>query len=114
MKRLVTLSAAGALLLMVLAPTALAAGPTRHLRQVDIGKIDPSFRPFLADPSRTVTVVLQLAGDPAISGQGLTRAQRTSEARGLSWLAVTYCHIWSKRTPTFKVSLSVSLHSSCA
>src|ERR1700682_982292 len=32
--------------------------------------------------------------------------------RGLSWLALTYWYIWSKRNPAFKIRLLVIFHSS--
>ena len=66
MKRLVSALAVVVLLLGVV-PSALAAGPTRHFGQPkgDLSKIDPSFRPMLADANRKVTVVVELAPAPA-------------------------------------------------
>ena len=48
-----------------------------------IGKIDPSFRPFLGDSSRQVTAVLQLSGDPAVAVKGLTKSQQRSHAASM-------------------------------
>ena len=65
MKRLVSALAVVVLLLGVV-PGALAGGPTRHFGQPkgDLSKIDPSFRPMLADTNRKVTVVVELAPAP--------------------------------------------------
>ena len=68
MKRLVSALAVGCLLLG-LAPTALAAGPTRQFERVDrnLDKIDPEFRSMLADKTRKLTVVLELRAQPALA-----------------------------------------------
>ena len=83
MKRLVSALAVGCLLLG-LAPTALAAGPTRHFERVDrsLGKIDPSFRPLLADSNRKITAVLELAARPALTLGG-SDAERVARAHTL-------------------------------
>ena len=83
MKRLVSALAVGCLLLG-LAPTALAAGPTRHFERVDrnLDKIDVSFRPFLADKQRKMTVMLELAARPAVELTG-SDADRKAEAKTL-------------------------------
>ncbi len=83
MKRLIVLLAVPALLLTAVAPATLAAGPTRHIQRADLAKIDPSFRPFLADSNRQVTVVLQLADDPAVVAPGLSKAEQKSRAAKL-------------------------------
>jgi len=83
MKRFIVLLAVPALLLTAFAPGALAASPTRQIQRVDLTKIDPSFRPFLADANRQVTVVLQLSDDPALVAPGLSDSQRQSHARQL-------------------------------
>ncbi len=83
MKRFVALLAVPALLLTALAPGVLAAGPNRHIDRAELGKIDPSFRPYLADANRQVTVVLQLADDPAVAIPGLSDKQRKAHAKAL-------------------------------
>lgn len=61
-----------------------AAGPTRPTRQVDVGKIDPSIRPLLLQQqARTIDVVLQLGGTPAVQS-GITRAAQRTRAAGLA------------------------------
>ncbi|HEY4190197.1 MAG TPA: S8 family serine peptidase [Candidatus Limnocylindrales bacterium] len=83
MKRFVSALAVVVLLLGVV-PAALAAGPTRHFSRpdVDLSKVDPSFRPMLATPNRKVTVVVELAPAPAVA-QGLTVPQQQARARML-------------------------------
>lgn len=89
MRRLVIALATVSLLLGALPSAATAAGPTaaggpvRHIQRVDLQKIDPSFRPYLADANRQLTVVLQLAADPAVVIPGLTNAQRRTKASQL-------------------------------
>ncbi len=81
MKRLVSALAVGCLLLG-LVPSALAAGPTRHFERAEIDKIDASFRPMLADATRKVTVVLELAAKPAVA-RGGSAADRKAHADAL-------------------------------
>ena len=83
MKRLVSALAIGCLLLG-LAPATLAAGPTRHFERVDrsLDKIDPSFRPMLADTTRKVTVIVQLDAQPAVAFSTAT-ADRRAHAKAL-------------------------------
>ena len=81
MKRLVS-ALAVVVLLLGLAPMAMAAGPTRHYDRVQIDKIDPSFRPMLADAKRKVTVVLELAASPA-AARGLSATQQRQRAQAL-------------------------------
>ena len=83
MKRFVVALAAGCLLLGSFAQVAVATGPSRHLDLKTLGKIDPSFRPLLADTNRPVTVVLQLGDQPASAVPGLTNAQRRQRANAL-------------------------------
>ncbi len=83
MKRFSVLLAVGALLIGALAPTAQAAAPTRKFTRIDVSKIDPSFRPFMADASRKLTVVVEMAGDPANAVDGLTGKERQSRAKEL-------------------------------
>ena len=83
MKRVVAALATLCLLLGALAPTALGGSPTRQFERADLGKIDPSFRPAVADPSRQVTVVLQLSGDAASAVTGLSKDQRKAKAKEL-------------------------------
>ena len=81
MKRLVSALAVVVLLLGVV-PSALAGGPTRHFGQPkgDLSKIDPSFRPMLADTNRKVTVVVELAPAPAVA-PSLTATQQQARAQ---------------------------------
>ncbi len=81
MKRLVSALAVVVLLLGVV-PSALAGGPTRHFGQPkgDLSKIDPSFRPMLADTNRKVTVVVELAPAPA-AAPSLTATQQQARAQ---------------------------------
>jgi minor extracellular serine protease Vpr len=73
--------AASAMVVVTAMPAAVAAAaPTRHIGKATIGKIDPSFRPFLADSSKQVTAVLQLSGDPAVA---LPKAQQKSHAASM-------------------------------
>jgi subtilisin family serine protease len=81
MKRLVS-ALAVVVLLLGLAPMAMAAGPTRHYDRVQIDKIDPSFRPMLADAKRKITVVLELAASPA-AARGLSATQQRQRAQAL-------------------------------
>jgi minor extracellular serine protease Vpr len=83
MKRLVLLLAVPALLVAAFAPAASAAEPSRQIQRADLAKIDPSFRPFLADANRQVTVVLELSDDPALAVPDLSDTQRRSHAKAL-------------------------------
>ncbi|MES2210332.1 MAG: S8 family serine peptidase [Chloroflexota bacterium] len=83
MKRLSVMLAVTALLVGILAPTAQGADPKRQFKRIDISKIDPSFRPFMADAARKLTVVVELAGDPANAVAGLTGKQRETHAKAL-------------------------------
>jgi subtilisin family serine protease len=83
-KRLAVALAASAMIVAVAMPTgAVAATPTRQIGRATIGKIDPSFRPFLGDSKRQVTAVLQLSGDPAVAVPGLTKAQQKTHAASI-------------------------------
>ncbi len=84
MKRLVSALAVGCLLLG-LVPTALAGRahpPLRTRADRNLAKIDPSFRPILADKDRKVTVVLELAAEPALTLTG-SDADRIARAQTL-------------------------------
>ena len=82
-RRLLLAIGASALILASLAPVpALAAGPRGPSRQLDTSKVDKSFRPMLAQPQRPVTVMLQLAGEPAVRA-GVTRSAQQSQAKTL-------------------------------
>ena len=82
-RRLLAVLAASAVLVAgVLPATAVAGTPTRQVAKERLAQIDPAFRPFLADPNRPVTVVLQLAGDPAI--KTVDKAAARSRAASLS------------------------------
>ncbi len=83
-RRLVAALAGSIMLVATMLPvTAMAAGPTRKVERVQIGNIDPSFRPYLADTKRQLTVVLQLADDPALAVDGLSKAQQKTRAGSL-------------------------------
>ncbi|MHB8890576.1 MAG: S8 family serine peptidase [Candidatus Limnocylindrales bacterium] len=77
---LAALAASAVLVAGVMPATALADSPTRQIQRAELAKIDPSFRPFLADAGRQVTVVLQLAADPALDVAGLTKTQQRTRA----------------------------------
>jgi len=80
-RRLLAALAASAMLVAAVVPaTALADSPTRHIQRAELAKIDPSFRPYMADSKRQVTVVLQLAADPALAVAGLTKDQQRTRA----------------------------------
>ena len=82
-RRMLLAIGASALILASLVPMpALAAGPGGPSRHVDISKIDTSFRPMLAQPQRPVTVMLQLAGEPAVRA-GVTKSAQQSQAKTL-------------------------------
>ncbi|MFI5291888.1 MAG: hypothetical protein ACHQ02_03390, partial [Candidatus Limnocylindrales bacterium] len=84
MKRSIASLAAICLLLGAMVPTALGADPTRHFEKADVSTTDSSFRPYLADPDRTVTVVLQMDARPVIAAASLTgRSERQSAAKRL-------------------------------
>ncbi len=83
-RRLLAALAGSAVLVATLLPvTAMAAGPTQRVQRVQIGNIDPSFRPYLADANRQLTVVLQLADAPAVDVDGLSKAQQKTRAGSL-------------------------------
>jgi subtilisin family serine protease len=77
---LAALAASAVLVAGVIPATALADSPTRQIQHAELGKIDPSFRPYLADAKRQVTVVLQLAADPALEVVGLTKTEQRTRA----------------------------------
>ena len=80
-RRLLAALAASAMIVAAVVPaTALADSPTRHIQRAELAKIDPSFRPYMADSKRQVTVVLQLAADPALAVAGLTKDQQRTRA----------------------------------
>ena len=68
MRRVLAALTTSCLLLGVLAPAAIGGPPTvRHLQRVDLGKVDTSLLQAMVSPSRQVTVMLQMAGSPAIA-----------------------------------------------
>ncbi len=80
-RRLLAAVAASAMIIAAVVPsTAMAAAPVRHFQRVPLAKIDPAFKPWLADPSHKVTAVLQLSDDPALAVPGLTKAQQRTKA----------------------------------
>lgn len=83
MRRFVAALTSIALLLSAAVTVTSAAGPSRQYERPSIRKIDPSFRPFLADAARSVTVVVQLTDDPASVAPGLTKAERKARAETL-------------------------------
>ena len=83
-RRLLAALAGAAVIVATIAPvTAIAAGPVSHTKRVTLDKIDPSFRPYLADANRQLTVVLQLGDDPALAVAGLSKAQQKDRAGSL-------------------------------
>jgi minor extracellular serine protease Vpr len=80
---LVAIGAAALVTVGMLPLPAMAAGPDRAPTRIDLGKIDPSFRPMSAQPDRQVTVMLQLRGLPAVR-IGTTRADQRTAARDIS------------------------------
>ena len=80
---LVAIGAAALVTIGMLPLPAMAAGPDRTPTRIDLGKIDPSFRPMSAQPDRQVTVMLQLRGRPAVR-VGTTRVEQRSVARDLA------------------------------
>jgi minor extracellular serine protease Vpr len=80
---LVGLAASAVLVAGVLPAAALAGAPTNHVDRIALGRIDPSFKPLLSDASRQITVVLQLAGTPALATPGLTKDQQKTRAHNL-------------------------------
>jgi minor extracellular serine protease Vpr len=83
-RRLLAALAASAVLVAAVVPaTAFAAPPSRQIQRAELAKIDPSFKPYLADASRQVTVVLQLSGTPALGVAGLTKTQERAHAAKL-------------------------------
>ena len=82
--RLLAALAGSAILIATVMPAAtMASGPSRRIDPATLAKIDPSFRPYLADASRAVTVVLQLADDAVLARPGLTREQQRQAAATL-------------------------------
>ncbi len=80
-RRLLAALAASAVLVAGIIPaTAVAGSPTRQIQRAELAKVDPAFRPFMADSKRQVTVVLQLAADPALEVVGLSKAQQRTRA----------------------------------
>jgi minor extracellular serine protease Vpr len=83
-RRLLAALAGSAVLVATILPTtAIAADPPQRGQRVapaKLAEIDPSFRPYLADPNRQLTVVLQLADDPALAVDGLSKAQQKTRA----------------------------------
>jgi subtilisin family serine protease len=83
-RRLVATFAASAVLLVGMLPaTAAAAGPVKTIDKSAYGKIDPTFRPFLADASRPVTVVLEMSGAAALTVPGLDAVGKRDHAKTL-------------------------------
>ncbi len=80
-RRLFAALAGSAVIVATLAPmAAVAAGPGTRTERVKLAEIDPTFRPYLADVNRQITVVLELAADPALTVSGLSRAQQKTRA----------------------------------
>jgi subtilisin family serine protease len=84
-RRLVAMLAAAALLGAALVPvSSLAARPARTFDRVDVAKIAPELTPALLDPTRQVTVMVELAGKSVLqragesldAGTPLTNAQK--------------------------------------
>jgi minor extracellular serine protease Vpr len=83
-RRLLAAIAASAVMLAASLPvTAMAANPTRHIPAGTMGKIDPTFRPWMADSKHVVTAVLQLTDTAALAVPGLTKAQQHTRATSL-------------------------------
>ena len=80
-RRLFAALVGSAVIVATLAPmTASAAGPGTRTQRVTLARIDPTFRPYLADANRQLTVVLELAADPALRVDGLSKAQQKTRA----------------------------------
>lgn len=79
----VSIAASALMAVAVLPGPVAAAGPARHFQRADIGTIDPSFRPLLADSTRQVTAVLQMSGAPATGQAGQTGSQERARANTL-------------------------------
>ena len=83
-RRLLAAFAGSAVLVATVLPsTAFAADPPQRGQRVSpakLAEIDPSFRPYLADAKRQLTVVLQLADDPASRSTGSSKAQQKTRA----------------------------------
>ena len=80
---LAALAGSAVLVATVLPSTAFAADPPQRGQRVSpakLAEIDPSFRPYLADAKRQLTVVLELADDPAVAVDGLSKAQQKTRA----------------------------------
>ncbi len=73
-----------AALLSTMLPVAVsAASPTRSFERLDVSRIDPELRPAVLDVRRQVTVMLELAGQPASARKNLSKAQQRAVARDL-------------------------------
>jgi minor extracellular serine protease Vpr len=79
---LVAVAGAATLAASLVAGPVMAAGPTRP-EGVKLADIDPSFRPYLADEGRKVTVVLQLEGAPVVASGASSSGQARTLAAGL-------------------------------
>ncbi len=80
-RRLFAALVGSAVIVATLAPmTASAAGPGTRTQRVTLARIDPTFRPYLADANRQLNVVLELAADPALVVDGLSKAQQKTRA----------------------------------
>ncbi|HYO44312.1 MAG TPA: S8 family serine peptidase [Candidatus Limnocylindrales bacterium] len=80
-RRLLAALAGSAAIVATLAPMAtVAVGPGTRTERVPLAEIDPSFRPYLADANRQITVVLELAAEPALAVDGLSRTQQKTRA----------------------------------
>ncbi len=83
-RRLVATLAASAVLVVGMFPaTAAAGGPVKTIDKSAYGKIDPAFRPFLADANRPVTVVLEMSGAAALTVPGLDAVGKRDHAKTL-------------------------------
>ena len=75
--------AASALIVLTVAPAAVAADPqTRQFERLDVSKIDPQLTPRLLS-TEPVTVMLQLKGQPAAARKDLSKAQQKAVATSL-------------------------------
>jgi minor extracellular serine protease Vpr len=81
-RRLLAVAASAVLVAMLMPATAIAETPKRQFERLDVSKIDPKLGPALL-ANRQVTVVVQMAGDPASARKGLSNAQRVATAKQL-------------------------------
>ena len=83
-RRLLAALAGSAVLVATILPsTAIAADPPQRGQRVAparLAEIDPSFRPYLADANRQLSVVLELTDPAALDVDGLSKAQQKTRA----------------------------------